>query len=113
MLGLANASVSVLRGTDTDDFGDETDASTAVATGVPAAVVESSKVVLDQATQTPRTVRSLTCVMPSWADVLDTDRLQDQATGRIYIIESVERQPSLGYPGDQVLTLKRDTGDGP
>ena len=113
MQGLANASVSVLRGTTTDEFGDEIDTNLVAAASVPAAIVESSRVVLDQATQTPRTVRALTCVMPSWADVLDTDRLQDQATGRIYIIESVEQQPSLGYPGDQVLTLKRDTSDGP
>ena len=112
MQGLATTQVSVLRGTSTDEFGDEIDAATPVATSIPAAVVESSKVVLDQATQTPRTVRTVTCVLPSWASVLNTDRIQDQATGLTYIIETVETQPSLGYPGDQVLGLRRVTGTG-
>lgn len=112
MQGLATTQVSVLRGTTTDDFGDLIDAATPVVTGVPAAIVESSKTVTDQATQTPRTVRTVTCVLPAWASVLNTDRLQDQSTGLTYFIESVETQPSLGYPGDQVLGLRRVTGTG-
>ena len=112
MQGLATTQVSVLRGTTTDQFGDQIPVTTPVATGIPAAIVESSRTVLDLATQTPRTVRTVTCVMPGWADVLGTDRLQDQTTGLTYFIETVETQPSLGYPGDQVLGLRRVTGTG-
>jgi hypothetical protein len=111
MLGLANNSVSILRGTTPNAYGDETDDAIAAYTQVPAAIVESSHVTTDPATQTPRTVRAITCVMPGWADVLNSDRLQD-ATGTIYMIESVTTQPSLGYPGDTILTLRRVTGTG-
>lgn len=111
MLGLANAQVSVLRGTTANAYGDETDGTTAVFTGIPAAIVESSHTTTDPASQTPRTVRTITCVMPGWAAVLNSDRLQD-GNGVIYMIESVTAQPSLGYPADTILTLRRVTGTG-
>jgi hypothetical protein len=112
MLDLANASVSVLRGETEDEWGDTVDATTAAYTGVPAAIVESARVTTDPATQVPRTIRSISCVMPGWADVLNTDRLQDDATGCVYAIITVSEQPSLGYPPDTLLTLKRVTGAG-
>ena len=111
MLGLANSYVAILRGTTVDDYGDLVDADTPAYTGIPAAIVESAKTVMDPAAQVPRTVRAITCVLPGWADVLNSDRLQDPA-GRIYEIESVEAQPSLGYPPDTILTLRRVTGTG-
>ena len=112
MQEFANTSASILRGTTTDTYGDVTDAATLVGGDIPAAIVESSKVVTDPSSQTPRTIRAITCVMPGWADVLNTDRVQDQSTGYVYAIESVEAQPSLGYPADTVLTLRRLTGAG-
>ena len=112
MLGLANTYASVLRGTTADAYGDVDDAATVVHADVPAAIVESSKVVTDPSSQTPRTIRAITCVMPGWADVLNTDRLQDQSTGYVYAVESVEAQPSLGYPPDAILTLRRLTAAG-
>ena len=111
MLGLANTSVAILRGTTTDDYGDLVDADTPAYTSIPAAIVESSMTVMDPGAQVPRTVRAITCMLPGWADVLNSDRLQDPS-GRIYEIESVEAQPSLGYPPDTILTLRRVTGAG-
>ena len=111
MLGLANTQVSILRGTVTDDYGDLVDADTPAYTGIPAALVESSKTVIDPAAQVPRTVRAITCVLPGWADVLNSDRLQS-ANGTVFEIESVEAQPSLGYPPDAILTLRRLTAAG-
>ena len=112
MQDLANTSASILRGTSADAYGDVDDAATVAYADIPAAIVESSKTVIDPASQTPRTIRAVTCVMPGWADVLNTDRIQDQSTGYVYAIESVEAQPSLGYPADTVLTLRRLTGAG-
>jgi hypothetical protein len=112
MQALANTAATILRGTTTDAYGDVDDAATVAHADVPAAIVESSKVVTDPSSQTPRTIRAITCVMPGWADVLNTDRVQDQGTGYVYAIESVEAQPSLGYPADTVLTLRRLTAAG-
>ena len=112
MQELATTSVSVLRGETADEYGDVVDAATAAYENVPASIVEGmAKTVTDPSTQTPRTIRPITAVLPAWADVLNTDRLQD-AAGTVYIIESVTAQPSLGYPPDTVLTLRRVTGAG-
>jgi hypothetical protein len=109
---LAQSSVSILRGTAPNAYGDLVPSGTAVYASVPAAIAETSRTVSDPATQAPRTVRAITCVMPGWADVLASDQLLDQATGLTYAIESVTAQPSLGYPPDKVLTLRRVTGTG-
>lgn len=113
MENLQTTAVSILRGTTSDAYGDEADDNTAAYQNVPASIVEgTAKTVLDPSTQAARTVRAITAVLPSWADVLNTDRIQDQATGTLYIIESVTAQPSLGYPPDTILTLRRVTAAG-
>lgn len=111
MQELATTSVSVLRGETADAYGDVVDATTVVHEGVPASIVETSRTVTDPSSQTPRTIRAVTCVMPGWADVLNTDRLRD-ACGTVYAIESLEAQPSLGYPAGTILTLRRVTAAG-
>lgn len=91
--------------------GDEIDSTTPLYTDIPASLVERSKVVLDPATQTPRTVRDIVCVIPSWTDVVNTDRIQDETSGYVYAIEDVTYPPTLmGAPVDEVLTLRRVTG---
>lgn len=113
MTALGNTTCTVLRGTTPDAWGDVTDAGAApVVAEVSAAIVESARRVTDPATQTPRTIRTITAVVPAWTGVLTTDRLRDQA-GCVYIVEAVTVQPSLGYPGDLLLDLRRVTDDGP
>ena len=113
MQNLANtpSGVSVLRGQDVDAYGDITDGTVPVYEGIPASIVESAHVTTDPATQQPRTIRTITCVMPQWADVLNTDRLQ-AADGTLYAVIEVTAQPSLGYPADKVVRLRRVTGAG-
>lgn len=111
MQELATTSVAVLRGESANEFGDETDSTTAAYAGIPASIVESSHVTTDPATQQPRTIRTITCVMPQWADVENTDRLQGP-DGTVYAVIEVTAQPTLGYPADKVLKLRRVTGAG-
>lgn len=108
---VANTTVSVLRGTTTDAYGDVQDASTPVFTGVPAVLVETGRNVMDPATQTPRTVRATTCVVPDGLGVTNADQILDETSGQKYAITEIVRPPTLmGAPVDIVLTLKRVTG---
>ena len=67
--------------------------------------------VFDQATQRPQAVRTITCVLPNWADVIDTDTLYDPATGNFYLISSQQARPGPGYyPPDRILTLRMRSG---
>lgn len=111
MQEIANTTISVLRGTGENAFGDAVDARVPVYTGIAAALVERSKQSTDPATRTPRTVRDIVCHVPGWTDVLTTDQIRDERTGYVYAIEDVTSPATLmGAPVDEVLTLRRVTG---
>lgn len=109
---LANTTLTIMRGTEANAYGDLSDVGAPIYTGVPAAVVESSKVVFDPATQTPRTIRTSTCVVASWVDVLTSDTLLDESTGSYYMINDIQQQPTgpTGIAPDKILTLRWRSG---
>jgi hypothetical protein len=107
---LANTLLTVMRGTEANAYGDETDVGTVIYQNIPAGVVESSKTVFDPSTQQPRTIRISKCVVPYWADILTSDTLMDQGTGNFYMIVDLQIQPSLGVPPDKILTLRWRSG---
>lgn len=109
----ANTSVSILRGTATDPYGDTVDSGTPYMFGVPAILTETGRSIQDPSTPMPRTIRSITCHVPPWTGVQDTDQIYDESTGDTYIILGVTRPPTLiGTPVDMLLTLKRVTAQG-
>lgn len=110
MLELANTTITVMRGKQPNRFGDLTNVGTPLYGGVPAALVEKSSTTFDRAAQQRRTIRTIMCVLPDWADVTTDDTIRDEGTGAYYLIESIERQPSLGLPPDLILTLRSRSG---
>lgn len=111
-LRFMNRTISVYRGTTANGYGDISDVGTvALHTGIPAALAEVSDVAYDAATQRQQIVRSIKCVVPNWADILDTDTLMDESTGYFYLIESVEAEPGIGYyPARKIFTLRMRSG---
>src|ERR1700733_3055328 len=108
---LANTTLGVLRGTTVNDWGDRTNVGTPLYTGIPAAVVESSKQSFDRASQRLQTIRTITCAVPTWADILDTDTLMNEVSGDFYMVENITLQPTLGPPPDcKILTLRERSG---
>ena len=111
LLKFKNRTVTICRGSAPDQYGDLSDVGQVQATGIPAAIAETTDVVFDQATQRPQTVRTITCVLPAWADVVTTDTLLDEATGRFFLVESMEARPGPGYfPADKILQLRMRSG---
>lgn len=109
----ANCTVTLMRGTVPDDYGDVSDAGIPYLTGVPAVLIETSRNVFDPATQAPRTVRAATLKLPAYVAVDNTDQVQDEATGNLYAIEDITQPPTLmGAPVDLTLTLRRITAAG-
>ena len=109
---LANTTLTIMRGTQVNAYGSESDVGAPIYTGIPAAINESSKVVYDPATQTPRTIRTSTCVVAGWVDVLTSDTLLDESTGNYYMIQDIEQQPTgpTGIVPDKLLTLRWRSG---
>ena len=112
MMELANTRLTIMRGTVANAYGDLTDVGTPIYSGIPAAINESSRTVFDPATQRPQTVRTSTCVVPGWTDVLTSDTLLDEGSGNYYMIEDIERQPTgpTGITPNTILTLRWRSG---
>jgi hypothetical protein len=109
-----NRRINVYRGTEVNEYGDLTDIGTGSAphlAGVPAAIAETAQVATDQATQRQQIVRTITCQVPAWADIVTTDTIEDPATGYWYIIEDLQEAPGIGYyPPPKTLTLRMRSG---
>jgi hypothetical protein len=110
MQEITNTTCSVLRGTSVDAWGNQQDAGVPYMQGVPAFLAETSRTAYDRASQTPRTVRTTTCVLPDYVGVSTSDQITDESTGYRYAIEDILAPPTLmGAPADVVLTLRRVT----
>jgi hypothetical protein len=109
MQAIATTTVSILRGTTTDAYGDEQDTDTAIATGVPAALTEQSRRVTTRDDPTPRTVRYAVARLPAHTDVTDQDRLRDERTGAVYIVDAVSGMTNPAFEVDRRLDLRRTT----
>lgn len=88
---LATTTVSVLGGSSTDAFGDDTDGTTVLASGIPVSLTESTRTAMEPVTQTPRIIRTHVCRLPPDTDVDETNRIKDETTNEIYIVVAVTR----------------------
>jgi hypothetical protein len=111
VLRLQNRTISVIRGVETNPYGDQTNLGAPLYTGIPAALAETTQTSFDGASQRQQIVRAITCEVPHWADILTTDTITDEATGYTYMIESMEERPGPGYyPPTKILTLRMRSG---
>lgn len=107
-----NCAITIFRGTTSNQFGDSIDSNVPYITDLPATLIETGKSVQDPSSPTPRTIRQITCIVPQWAGVLNTDRILDQNTQDVYMIISVTKPPTIiGAPVDTVLGLRRVTAN--
>jgi hypothetical protein len=108
-IALATTTLAVLRGTTTDAWGDEADTDTAVRTGIPAALTEQSRRVTTRDDPTPRIVRYAVARVAAGTDVTDQDRVRDERTGAVYIVDAVSSMANPAATADLRLDLRRTT----
>ena len=109
MLALATTRITVYRGTTTDDYGDEQDTDTPVYTGIPASIIEQSRRVTTRDNPTPRIVRYPVGRVTAGTDIQDQDRIRDERTGAVYIVDSVSQMANPAVASDLRLDLRRTT----
>jgi hypothetical protein len=109
MQAIATTLLTVLRGTTTDGYGDEQDTDTAVATGIPASLTEQSRRVTTRDDPTPRIVRYAIARVAAGTDVRDQDRVRDERTGAVYIVDSPSSMANPALAVDLRLDLRRTT----
>lgn len=107
MYAMANATVVVTRGTIPDPrTGTPIPAGTPVFTG-PASISEDSNRYFDQATQTPRTIRTLQMLVSSAVDIHSGDYVTDSTRGFSYVVQDVMESYGLLFTPDKLCNLKR------
>jgi hypothetical protein len=109
VLARATTTLSVLRGTGTDGYGDEVDTDKIVATGIPASLVEQTRRVTTRDDPTPRIVRYAVGRVTAGTDITDQDRIRDDRTGDTYIVDAVSTMNSAAVAADLRLDLRRTT----
>lgn len=108
-VAIATTRISILRGTTTDAYGDEQDTDTPIATGIPASLTEQSRRVTTRDDPTPRIVRYAVARVSAGTDVTDQDRVKDERTGAVYIVDAVSSMANPALTADLRLDLRRTT----
>lgn len=106
---LATTTVTVLRGTTTNRYGDEQDTDTPVATGVRASILEKPVTGGRPASGRKDTQRGYTLRVWRSVDVRQDDRIQDEATGLIYVVTTLAPSTNAVGLGSTRADLQRVT----
>lgn len=109
MTYIPTTTVAILRGSTTDDHGDEVESTTAAYEGLPASIMERTRRVFGANEQQDRTVRLATGRLPAGTDVRDSDRIRDERTGHVYVIDGLTENSSPVHATDVVMELRRTT----
>lgn len=107
--GVYTTTVTILGGSSQDGYGDTVEGVDAIATGVPMSINEGRQVVATEGQAQARTVRYYTGRAPHGLQVDDTQRIRDERTGDIYLIDNVSRPSHAAVPQDTRLDLRRVT----
>lgn len=106
MQAIPTTTISILRGTTTTGAGDVVDSLTPVYTGIPASIMERNRLGIDSQEQDPRVYRYTTCRLPAGTDIVDTDIVLDETTGKRYAVSAVSVLSSFVHVPDLRVDLK-------
>jgi hypothetical protein len=89
VMGLATSTYAVLRGEVNDQYGDTVDLDDAIYTGIPGSVHEVRSTAYTVSDGRPQRIVSLIGRLPPGVGVRIGDRLKDEKTNVIYIIDEI------------------------
>lgn len=99
--------VTILRGTGTDEYGDPTDTLTEVATGLPASILERTQRVTKFGERTPQIITYYTARLPGDTVLHAQDRIKDETTGVIYVMDNFSQVANPLLVNDVRVDLRR------
>lgn len=107
MKAAANCKVTILRGTEANQYNDLVDSDVAVRTGIPASILEQGRRVYLPAEAAFRIIRSYAGRVGAEVDIQKDDRLRDERTGVVYLVTDLADSRSPAHTPDKVLVLSR------
>lgn len=105
----ASTTVSILRGTTTDRFGDEADTDTVIASGVPASILERPATGARPASGRKDTPRGYAMRVWNSVDLRQDDRVRDERTGLVYVVLTLAPSTNIAGLGSTRADLQRVT----
>ena len=98
MYARATTTISVLRGQDTDDWGDPIDQDIVVQTGIRASIIEYKIYAKGEVTTQPRNIRYARLRVTKGTDIRTNDRIKDERTNTIWLITNISevQNPVIG-----------------
>lgn len=106
MYARATTTISILRGEDTDEWGDPIDTATPVETGVPASIIEYKTYNKGEITTQPRNIRYARLRVKSTTDVREDDRIKDERSDEIWVIINISKLQSPVIGQDYRIDLQ-------
>lgn len=88
----ANTTVTIFRGSSYNEWGDEVDSDTIVATGIRASIIEQTIYAQTEVTTLPRSYRFAKMRVTPGTDVRQNDRVKDEKTGEIWTIRQISNR---------------------
>jgi hypothetical protein len=110
MNGIPNTTISILRGESEDAFGDSTDTATLAASGVLASIHEVRQFTSTRADLRLQQVGEMTLRIKYGTDIRIMDRVKDERSGLVYVINDVTQAPSWARKVDVRCRLRRVAG---
>lgn len=107
MYTVATTTISILRGTSTDIYGDTTDTATVAASGIPASILEQRKTTFTPADNRVQQIGFFTGRVSQLVDVRIGDRILDERTGTIYVLDNISTVSSPVLGNDSRLDLRK------
>jgi hypothetical protein len=106
MIARATTTISILRGTEVDDWGEEKDTSTVVATGISASIIEQKSYNRDEVSTQPKNQRNARGRVTRGTDVRINDRIRDERTNQIWVIVHIDNKQNPVIAQDTRLDLQ-------
>jgi hypothetical protein len=109
VIAIPTTTVTILGGNTESDYGDVLDSDEPAGSGIPASIIEGRQVVATESDAQARIIRYYTGRLPAGTVVSDTNRLKDERTDEIYVIDNVTVPHNPIIPQDVRLDLRRIT----
>lgn len=106
MRSAANTTISILRGTEVNGYGDTVDSDTPIYTHVVAAILETSRRTYLPAEGAHRVIRSYAGRVGAEVDLRKDDRVRDERTNIVYLVTDLQDPAGFGLAGGMLLDLK-------
>lgn len=107
MIAIPTTTVTILGGSTSSDYGDVLDSDEPAGTGIPASIVEGRQVVTTESDAQARVVRYYTGRLPHGTVVTGDNRLKDEETNEVYVIDNVTQPRNAIMEQDVRLDLRR------